>query len=261
MLLEGRTALVYGASGAVGGAVARAFAREGARVFLAARRVELLEAVAADIRAAGGKAEIMPVDASDKDAVEAHLAQIVKKAGPVKAMFNGVEWGDTQGQPVAEMDFERFIKPLRNGLTTWFHTGTAIARHMGENGGGSIVGITANAGRQAFPMTGGFGVACAAVEHFLRMLAAENGPKGVRVNWVRSPGSPDAPGVREAWKLRADEWGMSFDEVHALFAKDTPLRYITPLAQIANAAVMLASDYTAGMTATMANATGGAQVD
>jgi enoyl-[acyl-carrier-protein] reductase (NADH) len=54
---------------------------------------------------------------------------------------------------------------------------------------------------------------------------------------------------------------MTFDEVHALFAKDTPLRYITPLAQVANAAVMLASDYTAGMTATMANATGGAQVD
>jgi NAD(P)-dependent dehydrogenase (short-subunit alcohol dehydrogenase family) len=93
------------------------------------------------------------------------------------------------------------------------------------------------------------------------MLAVENGPKGVRVNWVRSPGSPDAPGVREAWQLRADEWGMTFDEVHALFAKDTPLRYITPLAEVANAAVMLASDYSAGMTATMANATGGAQVD
>ncbi len=78
---------------------------------------------------------------------------------------------------------------------------------MGENGGGSIVGITANAGRQAFPMTGGFGVACAAVEHFLRMLAVENGPKGVRVNWVRSPGSPDAPGVREAWKLARGRMG------------------------------------------------------
>jgi 7-alpha-hydroxysteroid dehydrogenase len=261
MLLEGKTAIVYGGSGAVGGAVARAFAREGARVFIAARRVEPLEAVARDIRDAGGRVEVAPVDASDRDAVAAHLAGIVKAAGPVKVMFNGVEWGDTQGQYVADMDLERFIRPVRNGLTTWFHTGTALARHMAETGGGAIVGITANAGRQAFPHTGGFGVACAAVEHFLRMLAVENGPKGVRVNWVRSPGSPDAPGVREAWQLRADEWKMTFDEVHALFAKDTPLRYITPLAQVANAAVMLASDYTAGMTATMANATGGAQVD
>jgi 7-alpha-hydroxysteroid dehydrogenase len=261
MLLKDRTAIVYGGSGAVGGAVAKAFAREGARVFLAARRVELLEAVAKDIRDAGGKAEVAPVDTSDKGAVEAHLSAIVGEAGPIKVMFNGVEWGDTQGQHVVDMDLERFVRPVRQGLTNWFHTGTIVARHMGENGGGSIVGITANAGRQAFPYTGGFGVACAAVEHFLRMLAVENGPKGVRVNWVRSPGSPDAPGVREAWKLRADEWGMTFDEVHAHFAKDTPLRYMTPLAQIANAAVMLASDYTAGMTATMANATGGAQVD
>jgi 7-alpha-hydroxysteroid dehydrogenase len=261
MLLKDRTAIVYGGSGAVGGAVAKAFAREGARVFLAARRVDLLEAVAGEIHTAGGQAEVRPVDTSDKGAVETHLAAIVAEAGPVKIMFNGVEWGDTQGQHVVDMELERFIRPVRQGLINWFHTGTVVARHMGENGGGAIVGITANAGRQAFPFTGGFGVACAAVEHFLRMLAVENGPKGVRVNWVRSPGSPDAPGVREAWMLRADEWKMTFDEVHALFAKDTPLRYMTPLAQVANAAVMLASDYTAGMTATMANATGGAQVD
>jgi NAD(P)-dependent dehydrogenase (short-subunit alcohol dehydrogenase family) len=230
-------------------------------VFIAARRIAPLEAVAKEIRDAGGSVEIAPVDASDKEAIAAHLAAIAAKAGPVKAMFNGVEWGDTQGQHVIDTDFERFLRPVRNGLTTWFHTGTAVARHMAEHGGGAIVGITANAGRQALPNTGGFGVACAAVEHFLRMLAVENGPKGVRVNWVRSPGSPDAPGVREAWQLRADERGMTFDEVHALFARDTPLRYITPLAQVANAAVMLASDYAAGMTATMANATGGAQVD
>lgn len=261
MLLEGKTALVYGGSGAVGGAVARAFGREGARVILAARKAGPLEEVADEIRAAGGKADVMPVDATDKAAVEAHLAAAAEQAGPIKVMFNAIDWGDTQGTPIVEMEFERFYRPVRTSLTTWFHTGTAMARHMADNGGGAIVGITANAGRQAFASTGGFSVACAAVEHFLRHLAVENGPYGVRACWVRSPGSPDAPGVREAWQLRADEWGMSFDEVHALFAKDTPLRYITPLAQIANAVVMLASDYAAGMTATAANATGGAQVD
>lgn len=261
MLLEGRTALVYGASGAVGGEVAKAFAREGARVVLAARKAPGLEAIAEDIRGAGGRAEIAPVDATDKAEVEAHLLSVARVAGPVKVMFNAIDWGDTQGATLTEMEFERFFRPVETGLRTWFYTGTAVARHMAENGGGAIVGITANAGRQAFPMTGGFSVACAAVEHFLRHLAVENGPKGVRACWVRSPGSPDAPGVRAAWQLRADEWGMSLDEVHALFAKDTPLRYITPLAQVAKAAVMLASDYAAGMTATVANATGGAQVD
>ena len=75
-----------------------------------------------------------------------------------------------------------------------------MARHMRENGGGVIVGITANAAREAYSHVGGFGIACAAVEHFLRQLAVENGPYGVRVIWVRSPGSPDTPGVRAAWQ-------------------------------------------------------------
>ena len=104
-------------------------------------------------------------------------------------------------------------------------------------------------------------MACAAVEHYLRQLAVENGPAQVRVCWVRSPGSPDAPGVRDAWQLYGDEKGLTFEEVHREFAKDVPLRRVTPLAQVANAAVLLASDLAAGMTATMANATGGAQVD
>jgi 7-alpha-hydroxysteroid dehydrogenase len=261
VLLANRTAIVYGGSGAVGGAVAKAFAREGARVFLAARRAERLEVVAAEIRASGGEAKVAPVNASDKAAIEGHLAGIVDRAGPVKIMFNAIEWGDTQGRVLTEMDFSRFMRPLNASLETWFYTGTAVARHMAHHGGGVILGITANVAKQAVSHVGGFGVACAAVEHYLRQLAVENGPFGVRVCWVRSPGSPDAPGVRAAWQLRAEEWGMSFDELHTEFAKDTPLRRVTALAQAADAAVLLASDLAAGMTATMANATGGALLD
>lgn len=261
MLLQGKVAIVYGGSGAVGGAVAKAFAREGARVFVAARRREPLDIVVEDIRAAGGTAEATSVDATEQDAVEAHLMAIVERAGPVKLMFNAIDWGDTQGQVLTEMEFARMFRPVQTGLRTWFHTGTALARHMAQNGGGAIVGITANAGVEAYSHTGGFSIACAAVNHFLRQLAVENGPHGVRVCWVRSPGSPDSPGVRHAWQLRADEWGMSFDEVHTEFAKGTPLRRVTALAQVADAAVLLASDLAAGMTATMANATGGAQLD
>jgi len=261
MLLQDRTTIIYGGGGAVGGAVANAFAREGARVFLAGRNGAPLEAVAAAIRAGGGRAEVAPVDATDKDAVEAHLVGVVDRAGPVKLMFNAIEWGTTQGQLLTEMDLELLLRPVRTALTTWFVTGTALARHMAANGGGVIVGITANAAREAYSHVGGFGIACAAVEHYLRQLAVENGPHGVRVCWVRSPGSPDSPGVRYAWQLRADERGVSFEDVHREFAKDTPLRRVTALAQVADAAVLMASDLAAGMTATMANATGGAQVD
>lgn len=261
MLLRDRTAIVYGGSGAVGGAVAKAFAREGARVFLAARGRDRLEAVAEEIRAAGGNAEVAPVDATDQQAVETHVADIAAKAGPVKIMFNAIDWGETQGAVLTEMTLDRLLLPVDTALATWFHTGTAVARHMAGNGGGAIVGLTANAAREAYSHVGGFGIACAAVEHFLRQLAVENGPNGVRVTWVRSPGSPDASGVREAWLLRAEEWGVTFEDVHREFAKNTPLRRVTALAQVADAAVLMASDLAAGMTATVANATGGAQVD
>lgn len=261
MLLRDRTAIVYGGSGAVGAAVARAFAREGAHVFLAARNREPLHQVAAEIIAAGGRAEVAAVDATDRAAVEAHLAGIVDRAGPVKVMFNGCGWSDTQGAELTDMAFPRFFDVVEVALRNWFVTGTAVARHMAANGGGAIVGITANAGREAYSHVGGFGVACAAVEHFLRQLAVENGPAQVRVTWVRSPGSPDAPGVRAAWQLRAEERGVSWDEVEREFSQGTPLRRVTRLAQVADAAVLLASDLAAGMTMTMANATGGALLD
>lgn len=258
MLLRDKTAIIYGGGGAVGSAVARAYAREGARVFLAGRTASSLEAVAKEI---GGSAEVAPVDATNAAAVEAHLERIAGKAGPVKLMFNAIGWDDTQGELLTAMAFERMFGTIRTALTTWFVTGTAHARHMRENGGGAIVGITANAARQAYSHVGGFGIACAAVEHYLRQLAVENGPYGVRVTWVRSPGSPDTPGVRGAWQLRATELGKTFEEVATEFGKDTPLRQVTPVGQVANAAVLLASDLAAGMTATAANATGGAQVD
>lgn len=201
MLLAGRTAIVYGASGAVGGAVARAFAREGATVVLSARRREPLDRVAGDINASGGLVDVTTVDAAEPGAVQRHLDDVAHRHGPVNLMFNAVSWDDVQGHVLTDMPFDQFFTPIRLGLMTWFHTGTALAKHMAQHGGGTILGITANAGRQPVAGVGGFGVACAAVEHYLRQLAVENGPAQVRVCWVRSPGSPDAPGVREAWQL------------------------------------------------------------
>jgi NAD(P)-dependent dehydrogenase (short-subunit alcohol dehydrogenase family) len=261
MLLKDRVAVVYGGSGAVGGAVARAFAREGAIVHVVARHRAPLEAVATDIRAAGGIAHVGLADALNPDSVVSHLDTAVAKSGPVKIAFSAIDWGDAQGQKLSDMSYQRFIMPVERGLKSWFNIGGLMARHMGDNGGGVILGITANAAREAYSEMGGFGIACAAVEHFLRHLAVENGPKGVRCCWVRSPGSPDAPGVREAWLIHAREKGISFEDLHREYAKDTPLRRIASLGQVADAAVLLASDLASSMTATLANTTGGAQLD
>jgi 7-alpha-hydroxysteroid dehydrogenase len=261
MLLRDRTAIVYGGGGAVGGAVAKAFAREGARVFLAGRTAAALEAVAAEIRAAGGRADVAPVDATDVEAVEAHLQEIARIAGPVKITFNAVGLPGSQGVPLTEMPVDDFMATIVTAMETMFATGAAAARHMAANGGGVILGISANAAREAYPNMGGFGIATGAVEHYLRHLGKENGPFGVRVICVRSPGSPDAPGVREAFQIHAAEQGISLEEFERKAGEGTPLRRLTPLAMIANTAVLGASDVAGGMTATVLNATGGAQVD
>lgn len=261
MLLQDKTAIVYGGGGAVGGAIAKAFAREGSYVFLAGRTLEKLETVAEEIRSSGGRAEVTIVDALDREGVEAHLAAVAAKAGPVKLMFNAIDWGETQGQALVDMPYERFSGAITNALQTWFVTGTAAARHMAQNGGGTILGITANVARSPIPMLGGFGIAGAAVEHFLRQLAMEMGPSGVRVCYVRSAGSPDAPGVREAFKLRAAETGLPFEEVLRQAGAGSPLRHLPWLSEVADAAVLLASDYARGMTATLANVTCGAMLD
>jgi 7-alpha-hydroxysteroid dehydrogenase len=260
MLLKERTAIVYGGGGAVGGAVAKAFAREGARVFLAGRTRSSLEKVADEIRAAGGKADVAPVDATDEGAVELHLQAVAAAAGPVKIMFNAVGLDDTQGAMLVDMPRDKFIAPIITAMKTWFSTGTACARHMAASGG-VIIGISANAARDAFNAVGGFGVATGAVEHFIRHLAVENGRHGVRCVCVRSPGSPDAPGLREAWQLHAEAEGMTFEELANKYGKEVPLGRVTPLAGVADAAVLAASDLAGSMTATVFNATGGAQMD
>ena len=261
MLLRDKTAIVYGASGAVGGAVARAYAREGAHVVLAARNRAGLDTVAEAIRAAGGSAEVTSVDARDPVSIEAHLAEVGGRLGPVKIMFNGIPWDDVQGSHMSEMGFDAVMMPIIAGMTTWYYTGTIMARHMAQNGGGVMVGITANVGRVTMANVGGFGIACAAVENFLRQLGQEAGKDGVRVCWVRSPGSPDSPGVRDAWVQHAEAVGKTFEELSEEWGSGVPLGRVTALAQVADAAVLLSSDLAAGMTATFANATGGALID
>lgn len=257
MLLKDKNAVIYGGGGAVGGAVARAFAREGATVFLAGRTPATLDAVAQEIRAAGGKAETAPVDALDKAAVDAHLNEIVARTGHIDISFNVIDLGDAQGQLFVDLAVDRFVMPIDNAMRGQLFTTTAAARHMMQQKSGVILGLTANAGTQAYPYMGGFGVACAAMEGYFRQLAAEVSPHGVRVVCLLSAGSPDTPGVREAFKLRAQEQGTTLEDVLTEAASGTMLKRLPLLGEVANAAVLVASDYASSMTAAVVNLTAG----
>src|SRR6185312_11446733 len=99
VLLEHKNAVVYGAGGSIGGAVSRAFAREGARVFLAGRTSATLETVAEAIRSAGGSAQIAEVDALDEQAVDEHADAVAADAGGIDISFNLITHPFTHGTP------------------------------------------------------------------------------------------------------------------------------------------------------------------
>jgi NAD(P)-dependent dehydrogenase (short-subunit alcohol dehydrogenase family) len=134
MSLKDKNAVIYGGGGAIGGAVARVFAREGARVFLAGRTLATLERVAEGIRSAGGVAETTRVDALDELAVEKHIGEVVEEAGSVDVSFNAISIRDVQLIPLVEMSREDFMSPVVTGTTTHLLTARGLRRDAWPRG-------------------------------------------------------------------------------------------------------------------------------
>jgi 3-oxoacyl-[acyl-carrier protein] reductase len=263
MLLEDKNAIIYGGSGSVGGAVARAFAREGARVFLAGRTLATLDEVAEEITASGGVAETAQVDALDEEAVEKHAAAVAEKAGGIDISFNAIFNDDVQGTPLAEMPFEHFARPITKAMRNQFLTARAVARHMVERGSGVILTITGGY-REAVPTIGGTVVAWAAIEAQCRQWACELGPQGVRVVWLRTTGLPETiPDTGDAVADLGTGYGegMTREEVIAGMQEETMMNRLPTLDELGKVAAFMASDQAGTMTATFANITCGAVLD
>src|ERR687897_1084908 len=263
MLLENKKAIVYGGSGSVGGAVARAFAREGANVSLAGRTLATLDKVAEEIRAAGGVAETAQVDALDEQAVEEHVDAVAEKAGGIDVSFNAIFNDDVQGAPLAEMPFEHFARPITKAMRNQFLTSRAAARHMVQRGSGVILTITGGY-REAFPTIGGTVVAWAAIEAQCRQWACELGPQGVRVVWLRTTGLPEAiPDTGEAVADLGTGFGegMTREQIIAGMREQTILKRLASLDEVGKVAAFMASDRAGPMTATFANISCGAVLD
>jgi 3-oxoacyl-[acyl-carrier protein] reductase len=252
MLLESKTAIVYGGGGAIGSAVAATFAREGARVWLAGRSRPALDAVAGTIRGAGGRAEVTELDALDRAAVEAHAALVAGTAPGIDIAFNATSNDDVQGTPLGDLSYEDFLRPVTKSVTVHFNIATAVGRHMAARGTGAI--LVMGGGREAIPDLGGAHVAWAALAGLCRQLAAELGPSGVRVAWLLSPGSPDPSDPRVSDP--GDTSGPGDPGAPATLLGRRPT-----YGDVASAAAFLGSDWARTMTATEVNLTGGAVVD
>jgi 3-oxoacyl-[acyl-carrier protein] reductase len=257
MLLERKNAVVYGGAGSVGRAVARAFAREGARVFLAGRTLATLDEVAKELADAGGAVETAQVDALDERAVDEHADAVAAKAGGIDVSFNAIGHGDVHGVPLIEMSYEDFARPIATAMRTQFLTTRAAARHMTRQGSGVIMAITATTARLAIPEVGGTGVTFDAIESQCRQWACELGGHGVRVVWVQTTGLPEALADTVQPAYGTGGTGMTRAEHIAWMRRGTMLDRLTSLSEVGNVAAFMASDHAAAMTATAVNLTCG----
>ncbi|HEY4108144.1 SDR family NAD(P)-dependent oxidoreductase [Puia sp.] len=253
MNLQNKNAIVYGAGGSLGGAVAKALAAAGANVFLTGHRIDSVRKIAGEIHAAGGKEETAVVDAFDKAAVFSHLESVVKKAGTVDISFNAVGVDVVQNIPLVDISVEDFVEPITQTMRTRFLTATLTAKTMIRQRSGVILSLTATPGGIGYPLTGGFAPACSAMESFSRNLAAELGIYGIRVVNIRSGGSPDS----HVFKSNIDSHPEMMAPVINQMEGDTMLKRLPLMADIANTAVFLASDLARMITGVTVDVTGG----
>ena len=263
MLLKDKIAVIYGAGGAIGGAVARAVAAEGARLFLTGRDLAPVEVVANEVVAAGGSAQAAEVDALDEQAVDEHLQSVVDAAGRVDVSFNAVGILDTTilGVPLVDLDVEQFSLPIATYTRSYFLTARLAARRMVARRSGVIMRVTALHSRTGIPLVGGYGPAMAAMEALTRDLSAELAPQGIRVVGLRPQGMPETGTLKEAFEPRAKASGMTWERFQESLAGRTHARRLMTLEELANVAAFMASDRATGMTGTTVNLTMGSLDD
>jgi NAD(P)-dependent dehydrogenase (short-subunit alcohol dehydrogenase family) len=258
MLLNDKVAVIYGAAGAIGGAVARAFASEGATLYLTGHRLEGVECLA---EATGGFAA--EVDALDERAIDEHLQSVIDEADRVDISFNAIGLPDTDilGVPLVELDAERFALPVAAYTTSYFLTARLAARRMIPNRAGVIMTVSALPARIGSRLNGGYGTALAGKEALTRDLSLELAPQGIRVVGLRPHGIPETGTMREIYDLKADAMGITWEQFQAYLAGSTHPRRVMTLDEVANMAVFMASDRASGMTGTTVNLTMGSVDD
>jgi NAD(P)-dependent dehydrogenase (short-subunit alcohol dehydrogenase family) len=249
--LEGRTAVITGASQGVGKVIAARFAREGARVVLAARSRERLEETAAEIEAAGGSALVVPVDLR----VPADVDRLVIEAGEVDTIVaNSGIAGPTK--ELWDVDPEEWEETIGVNLTGTFLLCRGLLPAMVERGSGSVVVVGSSTGKRPLWGRTPYAASKLGLVGLVRTLALELGPHGVRANLI-SPGGVEGPRVEAVIHEQARAHGTSYEAVYEDYVKTVPLRRLVTADQIANAAVFLASDASVSITGEDLNVSAG----
>jgi len=256
--LENKVAVVYG-SGGTGGAIAKGFAREGAKVFLTGHTLSKLESVADEIISTGGTIEIAKLDALDEEAVERHMVETIRKAGQIDISYNaiGIPQKGFQRLPLTELSLESFSRPLSIYPLSHFITAKAAAKRMVKQGNGVIIMHTPNVSRISPPSVGGLAPAWAAMEALCRSLSVECGQYGIRSVCLLTTAIPETPTIEEAFEIQGKSHGITAEQFHSVMKGYTHRKRLTTLEELINAAVFVASDEGSAITGTILNLTAG----
>jgi len=263
-VLNGKHAVVFGAGGTIGAAVAREFAAAGAEVLLSGRTKSNVEAVVTHIRANGGRAHAAVVDTLDDDAVNQYISRVAKEAGKIDIILDAAgplakEYGNTK--MAVDLPVDEFMVPLETMVRSRFITARAAARQMITQHAGVIILVTGSPARPHVPGATAIGPAFSAIENLTQNLAFEVSPFGVRVVCVRTLANIDSRSIQDTMGFLANGLHITMDQAKAQFEQSNFLRTLATVQDTANAAVLVASDRARMMTGTVVNATAGAALD
>jgi len=262
-LLTNKHAVIFGAGGAVGTAVAKEFAAQGATVFLSGHTLGAVEQVAEEIHQDGGVAYAAQVDALDEQAVQAYLDHVAQEGGSIDILLNVMspqpkDYGN--GTNTMELPLEQFLLPLSTLVPSQFITARAAARHMVRQHSGVILFVTAPLASNRTPNVTAIGSAFGAMEALLRCLATDLGPAGVRVVGIHSGPMVESRTIQQGIERAVNTLGVSKAQIVSRFEQATLLKSLPTVADTAQVAAFLASDRARTITGTLVNATSGSVI-
>jgi NAD(P)-dependent dehydrogenase (short-subunit alcohol dehydrogenase family) len=259
VLLDGRVAIVSGVGPGLGRANARALAREGATVVLAARNAAQLDAVRAEIEAEGGRAISVPTNLVDDEQVVRLVTTAVETCGRIDVLVNNAFRMD-RFQPFEAVDLAHWRKiydvNVWGALSLTQHCVPHLKKAAADTGDASVVFILSMSMRRVRPGEGGYSTSKAALHTAVQQLALELGPAQVRVNAV-APGWIDGPNVAVYVEMESQARGVPPEAVRAEIESRIPLRRIPPPGDIAEAVVYFASPRSRVVTGQTLDVNGG----
>ena len=244
--LKDKVAVVFAASGEIAGAVARSFSQHGAKVYVTARNLGAVKALAREITASGGKAEAAKVDALNEPEIDNFLKKVVSDNGKLDVVFNGiaVDYSEMGGRPPATVaTFEQFMAPMKKIVGSQFLTSRVAAKYMMQtHTEGTILMLSSAAARTKIPNLAAFTAACAAVEGLTRVMAAEWGGDGIKVTCI-CPGALMETKRISGWiESAAKQYGIPTEQLVAQYKAFDILKTSPTLKQVGETAAFLASE-------------------